>query len=158
MDLNLMIFIGGAVVFGGAVAYLVLLRERGAQRAALAAVGVATALAASFLLMLMLARLALPAALGFVALFSGAVTYLVLRRELGARWAALLAAGATMVITASALFLVYLAVIAFVVAIGVFLLLRIRLRLAPALVLMGGTLGGLLATSAGAFWISLTYM
>ena len=158
MDLNLMIFIGGAVVFGGAVAYLVLLRERGAQRAALAAVGVAAALAASFLLMLMLARFALPAALGFVALFSGAVTYLAFRRELGARWAALLAAGATIVITASALFVVYLAVIAFIVAIGVYLLLRVRLRLLPALLLTGGTLGGLLVASAGAFWVGLTYM
>ncbi|GGO26684.1 hypothetical protein [Micromonospora parathelypteridis] len=158
MDLNLVIIIGGAVVFGGAVAYLVLLRERGAQRAALAAVGVAAVLAASFLLMLLLARLALPAVLVFVALFSGAVTHLVFRRELGARRAALLAAGATIVITVSALFVLYLAVIAFILAIGVYLLLRIRLRLAPALVLMGGTLGGLLAASAGAFWISLTYM
>lgn len=96
--------------------------------------------------------------IGGTAFFAGAVAYLVLNGDLGPRRAALAAVGAATVVTAGFLFVVYLAVIAFVVAIGVYLLVRVRLRIAPALVLMGTTLSGLLAASVLVFWISLTYV
>ena len=53
--------------------------------------------------------------------------------------------------------MVHLAVVAFVAATGVYLLVRTRLRINAALVLMTTTLSGLLAASALAFWFSLTY-
>jgi hypothetical protein len=157
VDSSLAILIGGTAIFAGAVAYLVFLRDLGPRRTALAAAGTTIAVTASFLLMLYLATLAVPAAMGFVALFSGAVAYLVFLRDLGPRRTALAAAGAAAVVTASFLFVVYLAVIAFIAAAGVYLLLRIRVRIAPALILMGTTLSGALAASALVFWISLTY-
>ncbi|MEU8053369.1 hypothetical protein [Micromonospora haikouensis] len=54
--------------------------------------------------------------------------------------------------------MVYLAVIAFVVAVGVYLLARDRLRISQAVILTGTTLGGLLAASALVFWVSLSYV
>ncbi|GIG88169.1 hypothetical protein [Plantactinospora endophytica] len=158
MDSSLAILIGGTAVFAGAVGYLVLLRDLGTRRAGLAGAGTAAAVAASFLFMLYLATLALPALLGFVALSSGVVGYLVLRRDLGTRRGVLAAAGSAAVVTASFLLVVYLAVIAFIAAVGVYLLLRTRVRIAPALVLTGTTLSGLLAASVLVFWVSLTYV
>jgi hypothetical protein len=52
---------------------------------------------------------------------------------------------------------VYLAVIAFIVAISAYVLLRARVQIKPAMILMGTTLSGLLAASALAFWVSLSY-
>lgn len=157
MDSSLAILIGGTAVFAGAVAYPLRLRDVGPPRAALAAAGSAAAVTASFLLMIYLANVALPATIGFVAISSGVVAYLAFRQDLGARRAALAAAGAACVVTASFLFVVYLAAIAFIIAIGVYLLLRTRLRIRPAMILMGTTLSGLLAASGLVFWISLTY-
>lgn len=96
--------------------------------------------------------------IGGTAIFAGAVAYVVLRRDLGPRRAALAAAGAATVVTASFMFVVYLAVIAFIAAAGVYLLVRIRLRINPAFILMGTALSGLLAASALVFWFSLTYV
>jgi hypothetical protein len=159
MDLSLMIYIGGAAAFAGVVAYLLLRREQGTPRAALAAAGTTAAVAASFLLMLLLARsVSALAAMGLLAVLSGAITYLVFRRDLGPRQAALIAVGATIVIGAFSLFVIYLAIISLILAAGVYLLLRTRLEVAPALVLMGGALTGLLALSGAAFWIALSTM
>jgi len=157
VDSSFAILIGGTAVFAGIVAYVVLLRDLGPRRAALAAAGAATAVTASFLVTVLLATVSLPVAIGFVALLSGAVAYLVFRRDLGTRRAALAAAGAATVVTASFLFVVHLAVVAFICATGVYLLLRMRLRISQSIVLMGTTLGGLLAASALAFWASLTF-
>jgi hypothetical protein len=129
VDSSLAILIGGTAGFAGAVAYLVLLRDLGRRRAALNAVGAATAVTASFLLMLYLAMLrpfGLWAAVGFIALFSGAVAYLVFLRDLGGWRAALAAVGAAIAVTASSLFVLHLAVVAFIAASGIYLLLRTR--------------------------------
>jgi hypothetical protein len=158
VDSSLAILIGGTAVCAGAVAYLVLLRDLGPRRAAGAAGAVTIGITASFLLMLYLATLALPAVVGFVAVFAAGVAYPVFLRDLGPRRAGVAAAGAAAVVAASFLLVVYLAVIAFIAAIGVYLLLRVRVRIAPALVLMATTLGGLLAASALVFWVSLTYV
>ncbi|WP_432953917.1 hypothetical protein [Micromonospora haikouensis] len=107
--------------------------------------------------MLYLATVALPATVGLVAFLAGLVAYLAFRRDLGRRRAALAAAGAGAFVAASFLFVVYLAVIAFVVAVGVYLLARDRLRISQAVILTGTTLGGLLAASALVFWVSLSY-
>jgi hypothetical protein len=158
VDSSLAILAAGTAAYAGAVAYLVLLRDLGPRRAALAAAGATTAVTADFLLTLYLAEVALPAAVGLVAFFSGAVAYLVFLRDLGPRRAALAAAGAATTVTAGFLFVLYLAVAAFVAATGVYLLVRLRLRIGPAFVLMATVLGGLLTASALIFWVSLTYM
>ncbi|AVT29294.1 hypothetical protein C6361_07090 [Plantactinospora sp. BC1] len=155
MDSSLALLIGATAVCAGAVGYLVPPRALGPRHAAVA---VAVGVTGSFLLMLLLASVALPAVLGFVALFAAAVAYPVFRRDLGPRRAGVAAAGSAAVVTVSFLFVVYLAVIAFIAAIGVYLLLRDRVRIAPALIMTGTTLGGLLAASALVFWVSLTYV
>ncbi|TCB96826.1 hypothetical protein E0H26_14540 [Micromonospora zingiberis] len=90
--------------------------------------------------------------------FPDAAAYFIFLRDLGPRRAALAAAGATAVVTASFLFVIYLAVFAFIVAAGVYLLARDRVRISHALVLAGTTIGGLLAASVLVFWVSLTYV
>jgi hypothetical protein len=158
MDSSLAILIAGTALFAGAAAYPMLRRDLGRRRAGLACLAAAAAVAATFLLMLGLAAIALPATVAVAALFSGAVAYLVLRRDLGRRRAAPAAAGAALVVAACFLFVVYLAVIAFVAAAGAYLLLRTRLRIGPALILMGSTLSGLLAAAGVAFWAALASM
>ncbi|GAA4256475.1 hypothetical protein [Dactylosporangium darangshiense] len=57
------------------------------------------------------------------------------------------------------LVVLHLAVMAYVGAIGVYLLLlRERVRIAPALIVMGTRLSGLLAAAVLVFWIGLTYV
>jgi hypothetical protein len=158
VDSSLAVLIGGTAVFAGTVAHLLVRRDHDPRRAAVAAAVTAAAVTASFLLTLFLATVALPAALAFVALAGGAVAYLAFRPDLGERRAALAATGAAGVVTASFLLVVYLGVIAYIVAIGTYLLLRPRLRVGPAMILMGTTLSGLLAASGLAFWVSLTYV
>lgn len=157
MDSALALLVGGTAIFAGAVAYLVTLRDRDRQRAGLAAAGAAGAVAAGFLLMLALATVSVPATVGLAALLTGPGAFLVLARDLGRRRAALAAAGTTAVVAASFLVVFYLAVMAFVAAAGVYLLVRARLQINAALVLMSTTLSGLLAAAALAFWFSLTY-
>ena len=157
MDSTLAVLIGTTAAFAGAVAYLHLHGNIGSRRAGLAAAGASAAVTATFLLMLQLAAVSLPAVLGLVALTSGATAYLTFAPDLGPRRAALAAGGAATVITASFLAVLYLAVIAFIAAVGAYLLLRTRLRIAPSMILMGTTLTGLLAAAALAFWASLTY-
>jgi hypothetical protein len=138
------------------VAYYVL-REFGARRPGLTAAGTAVAVAASFLLMLYLATVNLVATVAFVLLAAGAVAYLVLRPDLGARKGALAATGIALTVAASFLFVLYLAVIAFIAAIGVYVLLRSRVKIKSAIILAGTALSGLLAAAALAFYVSLTY-
>jgi hypothetical protein len=157
VDFALALLVGGTAIFAAAVAYFVTLRDRDRQRAGLAAAAAAGAVTAGFLLMLGLAAVSVPATVGLVALVTGPVAYLVVARDLGRRRAALAAAGTTAVVTASFLVVFYLAVLAFVAAAGVYLLVRTRLKVNAALVLMSTTLSGLLAAAALAFWFSLTY-
>ena len=156
MDSSLAILIGITAAFAGAVAYYVL-RELGARRPGWAAAGTAAAVAASFLLMLYLATINVLATVAFVLLAAGAIAYLVLRRDLGSRKGALAAAGIALTVTASFLFVLYLAVIAFIAAIGVYFLLRSRVKIKSAIILAGTTLSGLLAAAALTFYLSLTY-
>ncbi|GIF63420.1 hypothetical protein Ais01nite_14550 [Asanoa ishikariensis] len=157
MDSALAIVIGGTGIFAATVAYLVTLGDHGRQRAALAAAGAAVAVAVGFLLMLLMAEVSVLATTGLLALLAGAVAYRVFLRDLGRRRAMLATAGATAVVTASFVLVVYLAFVAFVAAVGVYLLVRVRLRISAALVLASTTLSGLLATAALAFWLSLSY-
>lgn len=158
MDSSLALLIGLTAIFMGGVAHRVARRDPGPRRAGLVAAAAAVATAASFLLMIYLAGLALPATMALLAVLSGAVTYLAFRRDLGPKRAALAATGAAVFVTACFLFVLYLAVIAFVAAIGVYLLVRDRLRIKGALILAGTTLSGLLAAAVLAFWFSLTYV
>jgi len=156
VDSSLAILIGGTAIFAGVVAYLVLLRDLGRRGAGVAAAAAASAVTASFVLMLYLATVATPAVAGLVALLTGGVAYMVFLRDLGRRRAALAAAEAAAAVTTSFLFVVYLAVIVFVGAVGIYLLARVRLRINAALIMAATTLSGLLAASALVFWISLT--
>ena len=94
--------------------------------------------------------------IGITAAFAGAVAYYVLR-EVGARRPGLTASGTAAAVVASFLFVFYLAVIAFIAAIGVYFLLRSRVKIKSAIILAGTTLSGLLAAAALTFYLSLTY-
>jgi hypothetical protein len=108
--------------------------------------------------MVLLAHLTVAATVALVAVFTGAVAYLVLVRDLGRRRAVWAGVGAAVLISISFAFVSYLAVLAFLGAAGAYLLLRLWLRIRPALWVMGGTLGGLLAASAFVFAIALATM
>lgn len=158
MDSSLALMVGFAACYAGGVSLPVLVPRLGFQRAFLAAAGVVGGVALSFVLMLLLARVHVGLTAVVVLLFTGAVAYLVLRRDLGGRATVWASIGAAVLIGACFLFVSYLAVLAFIGAAGVYLLLRLFLRTRPALILMGGTLGGLLAASAAVFAIALASM
>lgn len=147
-----------AALYAGAVTGLVTLRERGLRRAASIGAVTAAGVAASLFLMVLLAHVTVAATLVVVVAFTVAVAYLVLVRDLGRQRATQTAVGAAVLIGLSFVFVSYLAVLAFLGAAGVYLLLRLWLRTRPALLLMGGTLGGLLAASAVVFAVALSTM
>jgi hypothetical protein len=158
VDLSLVILFVLAALYAGAVIFLVLLRRRGLLRAAVSGVAVTAGVAASLFSMVLLAHLSLAATVAVVAVFAGAVAYLVMLRDLGRPRAALSGVGAAVLISLCFAFVSYLAVLALVGAAGVYLLLRLWLRTRPALLVMGGTLGGLLAASAFVFAVALSTM
>ncbi|MEV6636325.1 hypothetical protein AB0M54_36825 [Actinoplanes sp. NPDC051470] len=158
MDSSLALMVGFAACYAGGVSLPALVPRLGFQRAFLAAAGVVGGVALSFVLMLMLARVHVGLTEVVVLLFTGAVAYLVLRRDLSGRATVWASIGSAVLIGACFLFVSYLAVLAFIGAAGVYLLLRLFLRTRPALLLMGGTLGGLLAASAAVFAIALASM
>lgn len=153
-----MIMIVLVALYAGVVAFVASIRPRGLERAAVVGGVTVAAVTGSFTAMILLAQVSLPATWVLAALFTGAVAHLVLLPDLGRARAALTAAGAALLIGAAFAFVSYLAVLAFVGAAGVYLLLRLGLRTRPALLVMGGTLGGLLAASGLVFAIALAGM
>lgn len=158
MDYSLALMIGFAACYAGAVSLVALVPRRGFQQAVFGAAGVVAGVASSFVLMLLLARVHFALTEVVVVLFTGAAAYLVLRRDLGKRATVWSAVGAAVLIGACFLFVSYLAVMAFIGAAGIYLLLRLFLRIRPALLVMGGTLGGLLGASAVVFAVALANM
>ncbi|WP_433606244.1 hypothetical protein ACQP2P_29530 [Dactylosporangium sp. CA-139114] len=158
MDIALALLIGLIAVYAGGVAALVLRRPLGPARALTAGAGTAAGVVAAFALMLLFAHVWFPGTLIVVALFAGAVAYLTLLRDLGGAKAGPAALLGALLTCGSFVFVSYLAVMAVLGAAGVYLVLRQWLRMRPALLLMGGTLGGLLAASAAVFAAALANM
>jgi len=158
VDFTLVALIALIAAHAGGVAAIVRLRPAGPARALLEGAGTAAGVAASFALMLVLAHVWLPGTVIVAALLAGGVLYGTLLRDLGPSRAGGLAAAGGLLIGASFLLVSYLAVMALIGAAGVYLVLRLWLRTRPALLVMGGTLGALLAASAGAFALALSTM
>ena len=158
VDIALVALIALIAAYAGGVTVIVRLRPAGPVRALLEGVGAAAGVAASFALMLVLARLWLPGTVIVAALLAGGVLYYTLLRDLGPARSAGTAAAGGLLIGASFLFVSYLAVMALIGAAGVYLVLRLWLRIRPALLVMGGALGALLAASAGVFVLALSSM
>jgi hypothetical protein len=158
VDFALVALIALIAGYAGGVATIVRLRPAGPARAALDGVLAAAGVAASFTLMLVLARVWLPGTIVVAALLAGGVLYGTLLRDLGRARAGGTAAAGGLLIGVSFLFVSYLAVMALIGAAGVYLVLRLRLRTRPALLVMGGALGALLAASAGVFALALSGM
>lgn len=158
VDFALVALIALIAAYAGGVTAVVRLRPAGPARALLEGVGAAVGVAASFVLMLALARVWLPGTIIVAGLLAGGVLYGTLVRDLGPARAGGTAAAGGLLIGASFLFVAYLAVMATIGAAGVYLTLRLWLRTRPALLVMGGTLGGLLAAAAGVFALALSNM
>jgi hypothetical protein len=158
VDLSLAILIALTILYTGAVTLLVVASRDSMPAARTAAARAAVVVAAAFLLMILLARVALPATMAVAAVFALLATRRALLDDLGPRTAAGVAI-ATAVGIGTAFFLFsYLAVMALIGALGVYQLLRLRLRTRPALVVTGGTLIGLLAAAAATFAVALATM
>jgi hypothetical protein len=158
VDFALVALIILIAAYAGGVAAIVRLRPAGPARALLEGVGTAVGVAASFALMLALAHAWLPGTIIVAALLAGAVLYGTLLRDVGPARAGATAAVGGLLIGASFLFVSYLAVMALIGAAGVYVMLRLWLRSRPALLVMGGALGALLAASAGVFALALSTM
>ncbi|MEV4138587.1 hypothetical protein AB0J72_41270 [Dactylosporangium sp. NPDC049742] len=158
VDLALIALIALIATYAGAVATVTRLRPAGARRALLEGAATTTGVAACFALMLALARVWLPGTIIVATLLAGAVLHRTLVRDLGPARASAAATAGGLLIGASFLFVSYLAVMALIGAAGVYLVLRLWLRTRPALLVLGGTLGTLLAASAGVFALALSTM
>jgi hypothetical protein len=158
VDFALIALIALIAGYAGGVAAIVRLRPVGPAQALLEGLGAAAGVAASFALMLGLARVWLPGTIIVAALLAGGVLFFTLVRDLGTARAGGTAAAGGLLIGASFLFVSYLAVMALIGAAGVYLVLRLWLRTRPALLVMGGALGALLAASAGVFALALSGM
>jgi hypothetical protein len=158
VDFALVALIALIAAYAGGIVTIVRLRPAGLGRALIEGVGMAAGVAASFALMLVLARVWLPATIIVAALFAGCVLYGTLLRDLGAARAGGTAAAGGLLIGASFLFVSYLAVMALIGAAGVYLVIRLWMRTRPALLVMCGALGALLAASVGAFALALSNM
>jgi hypothetical protein len=158
MDLFLAIFFSLAALYSGMVIFLISVGGRGPRRAAASGAGAAAGVGACLVLMVLLAQVSVAATVAAAAVFSGAVAYLVLVRDVDRLRAALAGLGAAAIISLSFAFVSYLAVLALLGAAGLYLLLRPWLRTRPALLVMGGTLSGLLAASGLVFALALSTM
>jgi hypothetical protein len=158
VDISLVGLIGTGSLYAGGVTAAIGFRPLGVAKAALGGAGTAVGVAASFALMLVGARIGLPLMFTLCALFAAVIVYLTLYRDLDRSRAVVTAAGLAALITTAMLFVSYLAPLALVGACGVYLLLRLRLRTRPALMVMGGTLGGLLSASVAVFLIAIATM
>jgi hypothetical protein len=158
VDFSLAILIVLTALYAGAVTLLVVARKDSPRAALAAAARVMAVVAGTFLLMILLAHVAYPATAALAAVFSFLAARRALVDDLGLRNAGWAAAATAVVIAAAFLLVSYLAVMALIGALGVYQLLRLRLRTRPALVVMGGTLGGLLAAAAAMFAAALATM
>jgi len=145
-------------LYAGAVTLLVVARNESMRAAPAAAARITAVVAGAFLLMVLLAHVAYPATVALAAVFSFLAARRALVDDLGFRNAGWVAAATAVLITAAFFLVSYLAVAALIGALGVYQLLRLRLRTRPALVVMGGTLGGLLAAAAAMFAAALATM
>jgi len=144
--------------YAGGVWIIARLRPAGPARALIEGAGAAAGVAASFTLMLVLARVWLPGTIIVAALLAGGVLYGTLLRDVGPARSGGAAVAGGLLIAASFVFVSYLAVTALIGAAGVYLVLRRWLRTRPALLVLGGTLAGLLTASAGVFALALSGM
>jgi hypothetical protein len=158
IDSSLAVLIALTALAGGAVAFVTQARPRGSTRALLLGGGVTLGIVAAFAALLALAHLSLIATDVLAGLLAGLVAWAILLPDLGRRRTIAAAAGITLVMAAAFLFVFHLAVMAFVGAMSLYALIRTRIRLAPALILTGTTLSGLLAAAAAVFWIGLQTM
>ena len=158
MDLSLAILFIVAALYSGGVTFLTLLARRGFRPAATAGAGATAGIAAALFLIVLLAQASVAAAAVGVLLLVGAVTYLALARDLDRRKTVSVAIAAAALIGLSFAFVSYLGVLAFLGATGAYLLLRLRLRTRPALLVTGGALGCLLAASGAIFAVALSSM
>jgi len=158
VDIALVALIALVAAYAGGVTAIVRLRPAGPARALIEGVGAAAGVAASFALMLGLARVWLPGTVIVAALLAAGVLYGTLRRDLGPARAAGTAAAGGLLIGLSFLVVSYLAVMALIGAAGGYLVLRLWLRVRPALLVMGGALGSLLAAAVGVFALALSSM
>ncbi|MFG1921885.1 hypothetical protein [Cryptosporangium sp. NPDC048952] len=158
MDLSLAILFGLAALYAGTVMFLALIGQHGPQRAAASGAGTTAGVAACLVVMVLLAQVTVIATVAAVAVFSGAVAFLALLRDVGRLRAIVAGSGAAALISVSFMFVSYLAVLAFLGAAGVYVLLRLWVRTRPALLVMGGTLSGLLAASGLVFALALSTM
>jgi hypothetical protein len=158
MDSSLALMIGFAACYAGATSLPALVRRLGLQRAIPAGAGVVAGVVLAFVLMLFTARVHVGVTEVVVLLFTGAAAYLVLRPDLDRRAATWASAGTAALIGVAFVFVSYLAVMAFIGAAGVYLLLRLFLRIRPALLVMGGTMCCLLAASGAVFAVALANM
>jgi hypothetical protein len=94
----------------------------------------------------------------FAGLCLGAVSYLMLRPDLGSKRAVAAAAGIGLIMTVAVVVVSYLGVMAFIGAMALYALTRNHVRLVPALIVTGTTLSGLLAGAVLIFWIGLQGM
>lgn len=158
VDFALVALIALIAAYAGAVWLIARLRSAGPARALIEGAGATAGIAASFLLMLTLARVWLPGTIVVAALLAGGILYGTLVRDVGPARAGGTAVVGGLLIAASFVFVSYLAVMALIGAAGVYLVLRLWLRTRPALLVMGGTLAGLLTASAGVFALALSSM
>lgn len=158
IDSSLAVLIGLTALGAGAVGFVTQARPRGSGRALAGGAGVALAIVAAFAAMIGLAYVSVIATDLFAGLASGAVAYPMLRLGLGRNRAVAAATSIGLIMTAVVLVVSYLGVMAFIAAISVYALIRTRVRPAPALIVTGTTLSGLLAGAALIFWIGLQGM
>lgn len=150
MDLSLAVLIVLVAGYAGAIVRLTHGLAKGAATA--------VAVLAGFGLMLGLARVWLPGTFVVALASAAAITYLTLVADLGRSRAGRVAVAGGLVIGAAFAFVSYLALMALIGAAGIYLVLRRRLRVRPALLVMGGALGTLLAGSAAMFAVALSSM
>jgi len=150
MDLSLAVLIALAAGYAGVTA--------GVSHGFAKGAGAAAGIAAYFALMLGLARVWLPGTFVVAAAGAAAIAYLTLAADLGRARARAAAAVAGLVIGAAFVLVSYLAVLALIGAAGLYPVLRRWLRTRPALLVMGGALGTLLAGSAAVFAVALSSM
>lgn len=158
IDSSLAVLIGLTALGAGAVGFVTQARPRGNRRAVGWGAGVALVIVAAFALMIGLAHVSVIATDLFAGLLAGAVSYPMIRPDLGRNRAVAVACGIGFFMTVAVLVVSYLGLMAFIAAMALYALIRTRVRMAPALIVTGTTLSALLAGSVLVFWIGLQGM
>jgi len=158
VDVTLVILFILAALYSGGMTAIAQLRARGPRTAARTGAVTAVVVAASLFLMVLLAHVTVPLAVVGAGVFSAAATYWTLAADLGRARATATAIGMGILIALCFLGVAHLAVLALIGAAGVYQVIRLFLRTRPALLVMGGTFGGLLAASVAVFVVALATM